>query len=141
MARSTMGTSLPWIVLKFGGTSVSSEPNWRHICEIVRQRRRSGARILIVHSALSGVTDRLEKLLEAALRGEHLQLLAALRQRHAELATSLGIAPQAERALEPWFNELAQLIDSIALIREVTEKSRARQTRRRAQWSPPSVMW
>jgi diaminopimelate decarboxylase/aspartate kinase len=61
-----MGTSLPWIVLKFGGTSVSSEPNWRHICEIVQQRRSNGVRVLIVHSALSGVTDRLEKLLESA---------------------------------------------------------------------------
>lgn len=126
MARSTMGTSLPWIVLKFGGTSVSSEPNWRHICEIVQQRRSNGVRVLIVHSALSGVTDRLEKLLESALRGEHLEPLAALRQRHAELALSLGIAPQVEKALEPWFNELAHLIDSIALIREVTEKARAR---------------
>ncbi len=121
-----MGTSLPWIVLKFGGTSVSSEPNWRHICEIVQQRRQTGARVLIVHSALSGVTDRLEKLLEAALRGEHLEPLGALRARHTELATALGIAPQVEKALDPWFRELTHLVDSIALIREVTEKSRAR---------------
>ena len=126
MAGSAMGTSLPWVVLKFGGTSVSSEPNWRHICNIVQQRRSSGARILIVHSALSGVTDRLERLLDAALRGEHLEPLAALRQRHAELATTLGIAPQVEQVLAPWFDELAHLVDSIALIREVTEKSRAR---------------
>ena len=121
-----MGTSLPWIVLKFGGTSVSSEPNWRHISEIVRQRRRDGVRVLIVHSALSGVTDRLERLLEAALRGEHAEPLRALRERHAELAESLGIAPEAERALAPWFNELSHLVDSIALIRELTEKARAR---------------
>lgn len=126
MSRSTMGTSLPWIVLKFGGTSVSSLGNWRHIGDIVRERRASGARVLIVHSALSGVTDRLEKLLEAALRDEYLEPLAALRQRHTELGIALGIATQVERALDPWFAELAHLIDSVALIREVTEKSRAR---------------
>lgn len=121
-----MGTPLPWIVLKFGGTSVSSEPNWRYISEIVQQRHRDGARVLIVHSALSGVTDRLEKLLEAALRGEHAAPLLALRARHAELARSLGIASECEKALAPWFDELSHLIDSIALIRELTEKARAR---------------
>jgi len=121
-----VGTSLPWIVLKFGGTSVSSEPNWQHIRDIVTQRRKSGGRVLIVHSALSGVTDRLERLLDAALRGEHLELLVALGQRHQELAESLGVAETAEAALAPWFDELGHLLDSIALIRELTDKARAR---------------
>ena len=53
-----------WIVLKFGGTSVSSLANWRNIAEVLRQRRATGARVLVVHSALTGMTDRLEKLLD-----------------------------------------------------------------------------
>ena len=61
------GAAAEWIVLKFGGTSVASLPNWRNIAHVVRERRVGGARILVVHSALSGVTDRLEKLLVAAL--------------------------------------------------------------------------
>ncbi len=58
------GAAAEWIVLKFGGTSVSSRANWLNIAEVVRARRASGARVLIVHSALSGVTDRLEQLLD-----------------------------------------------------------------------------
>jgi diaminopimelate decarboxylase/aspartate kinase len=60
-----------WIVLKFGGTSVSSLANWHNIAQVANARRAQGAHVLIVHSAVSGVTDRLERLLVAALTGEH----------------------------------------------------------------------
>ena len=46
-----------WIVLKFGGTSVSSRDNWNNIAGVVARRRAAGARVLIVHSAISGITD------------------------------------------------------------------------------------
>ena len=52
-----------WIVLKFGGTSVSSVETWRNVAAVVRARLADGARVLVVHSAVSGITDRLEKLL------------------------------------------------------------------------------
>src|SRR5258708_13154265 len=58
-----------WIVLKFGGTSVSSLGNWRNIAGVVRERGAQAARVLVVHSSLSGITDRLEKLLAPPLPG------------------------------------------------------------------------
>ena len=60
-------TPSAWMVLKFGGTSVSSLPNWTNIARVVAERRAGGARVLIVHSALAGITDRLERLLDAAI--------------------------------------------------------------------------
>jgi diaminopimelate decarboxylase/aspartate kinase len=42
-----------WVVLKFGGTSVSSADNWRNIVGVVRERIDAGLRPLVVHSALS----------------------------------------------------------------------------------------
>ena len=59
-----------WVVLKFGGTSVSSPSNWASIAATARQRLDNGDRVLIVHSALSGVTDRLETLLNDAVAGD-----------------------------------------------------------------------
>src|SRR5665213_627987 len=56
-----------WVVLKFGGTSVSNLANWRNIAAVVRSRLAAGTRVLVVHSAISGITDRLETLLAAAL--------------------------------------------------------------------------
>ncbi len=55
----------PWVVLKFGGTSVSSVANWRNITRVLRARLGQGLRPVVVHSALSGITDRLEALLDS----------------------------------------------------------------------------
>ena len=59
MADPTPGAS-PWVVLKFGGTSVSSVANWKNIAAVLRDRLAEGLRPVVVHSALSGITDRLE---------------------------------------------------------------------------------
>jgi len=113
-----------WIVLKFGGTSVSTLANWRNIAHVVRTRQSSGARVLVVHSALTGITDRLEKLIESALRGDYNEVLAAIAERHRQLARELGIetGPQLERH----FAELSQIAAGIALVREVSDGMRAR---------------
>jgi diaminopimelate decarboxylase/aspartate kinase len=63
--------SAPWVVLKFGGTSVSSVSNWHNIAQVLRDRIAEGLRPVVVHSALSGITDRLESLLTAAVAGTH----------------------------------------------------------------------
>ena len=48
-----------WVVLKFGGTSVSSVSNWKNIAAVIRDRLAEGLHPVVVHSALSGITDRL----------------------------------------------------------------------------------
>ena len=46
-----------WIVLKFGGTSVSRRHRWDTIGKLAGQRaEQTGGRVLVVVSALSGVT-------------------------------------------------------------------------------------
>ena len=117
-------TASDWIVLKFGGTSVSSLANWRNIAKVAAARRADGARVLIVHSAVTGITDRLEKLLSAA-RGEAQQEeLRIIEERHRRLAAELGIplGPDCERQL----GELGQIAAGIALIGEVSDRTRAR---------------
>ena len=48
----------PSVVLKLGGTSVSSAVNWQNIASVsCTHRLADGLRPVIVHSALSGVTD------------------------------------------------------------------------------------
>lgn len=51
-----------WVVLKFGGTSVAGKPQWLAICKLLLQRREQGKRVLLVCSAVSGVTGRLSEL-------------------------------------------------------------------------------
>lgn len=77
-----------WIVLKFGGTSVAGRRQWDAICDLVRQRRAEGCRVLLVCSALAGVTNRLAALAERASVGDG---LAELIEVHRVLARELGV--------------------------------------------------
>ncbi len=113
-----------WIVLKFGGTSVSSLANWRNIAKVAAARAQQGARVLIVHSAVSGVTDRLEKLLDAARGQAQEEELRLIEERHRRLAAELGI-PLGELC-ERQLGELRQIAAGVALIGEVSDRTRAR---------------
>lgn len=113
-----------WVVLKFGGTSVSSLNNWRNIASVVKARSASGARVLVVHSAVTGITDKLEKLLDAALHQKHEEALAAIEDRHRQLAAELGVPVTPE--LEQHFTDLKQIAAGVALVGEVSDKIRAR---------------
>ena len=97
--------SSAWIVLKFGGSSVSSLPNWNNIASVAAARAAGGARVLIVHSAISGITDRLECLLDAAIGQAQEDELRAIEECHRRLASELAIPLGAEvqRALAEYF--------------------------------------
>jgi len=117
-------TDSAWYVLKFGGTSVSSLANWRNVAGVAAARRAAGARVLIVHSAITGITDRLEQLLGAALHGAHGEVLASIEASHRKLAAELGVAGGPE--LERHFAELGQIAAGVALVGEVSDRIRAR---------------
>src|ERR1700760_2367733 len=79
-----------WVVLKFGGTSVSTPERWVTIAGLVRRRMDEGLRPPVVCSALSGISNQLEELLGAAVEGRHEEPLAAIERRHLELGSGLG---------------------------------------------------
>jgi len=80
----------PWIVLKFGGTSVSARARWDTIAALVKSRCLDGRRrVLVVVSALSGVTSELMRVIEE--KGEHHARIDALLARHQEFARTLGL--------------------------------------------------
>jgi bifunctional diaminopimelate decarboxylase / aspartate kinase len=113
-----------WVVLKFGGTSVSSATNWQNIARVLRDRIAEGLRPVIVHSALSGITDRLESLLAAALSGQHTATLERIEAAHRDLAAQLAIAPG--DVFESSLEHLKQLAAAIARSRAVDDRLRAR---------------
>ncbi len=121
---SSSTAASPWVVLKFGGSSVSSVANWKNIAEVLRDRLAEGLRPLIVHSALSGITDRLEQLLHQAITNEWQPVMDQIEQRHRDLARDLGIIPSPD--LEEQFRRLRQIAAGVALVGEVSERLRAR---------------
>lgn len=102
------GAAPAFAVLKFGGTSVASPERWDSIHDLVRQRQEAGLRVLVVVSAVAGVTNALQAIIDAAARGEKLHGLAdELVRRHRALAQTLGI--EGSPALDPWLNQLLAL--------------------------------
>ena len=114
---------MPWIVLKFGGTSVSNLHNWRNIATIVADRISSGRRVMVVHSAVSGITDKLEKLLTAALEGAPEAALADIEARHRQLCDELDLEVSA--TLQSCFDELRKSATTIAAHRKLDDRTRA----------------
>ncbi|WP_369943851.1 bifunctional aspartate kinase/diaminopimelate decarboxylase [Xanthomonas medicagonis] len=79
-----------WIVLKFGGTSVSRRHRWDTIGRLAKKRAdETGARVLVVVSALSGVTNELTAIADGS--ADSAQRVAALEQRHREFLGELEL--------------------------------------------------
>jgi bifunctional diaminopimelate decarboxylase / aspartate kinase len=113
-----------WVVLKFGGTSVSTAANWLNIAGVVRERMAANLRPVVVHSAMSGVTDRLEALLAAAMAGTHAAVIEQIDGGHRELAQRLAITPSTQYA--DLIGDLRRMAAAIAETRELSDRVRAR---------------
>ncbi|HSN01646.1 MAG TPA: bifunctional aspartate kinase/diaminopimelate decarboxylase [Rudaea sp.] len=101
-----------WIVLKFGGTSVSTRARWDKIATIARGWRECGQNVLIVVSALSGITDMLKAIGEAQgdtqRRGS---IRDEIRARHEAMFAELDLADRAP--LKYWLERLDALVANV----------------------------
>lgn len=114
----------PWVVMKFGGTSVSSADHWRTIADLVRRRLEEDLRPVVVHSALQGVSNALNRLVERSTQEDPGPALAAIRDQHYALAGALGLDGPALLGEE--LEELSQLAAGVRLVREVSVRVRVR---------------
>ena len=106
-AATPLAPDAPWVVLKFGGTSVATAARWRTILDLAAARRAEGMRVLVVVSALSGVTDALKALCTCAA-AEREGAFAKLVARHRELAVQMQLADVAR--VEHWLASLQALV-------------------------------
>jgi diaminopimelate decarboxylase/aspartate kinase len=80
-----------WIVLKFGGTSVAGRRQWETIVSLAAARRSEGYRVLLVCSAVSGVTDLLDTLAQEPGSTDRLEQLLDI---HRDLGRDLEVDEQ-----------------------------------------------
>lgn len=114
-----------WLVLKFGGTSVSTRKAWENIRDILKMRAEEfpECQVLVVCSAVSKVSDQLDGLLEAAMHERHSEVLDRLKERHKQLADELQVD---FKILDEEFRELERVATGVALTREWTPRLQAR---------------
>ena len=111
-------------ILKFGGTSVGSIENVRRIGEIVLNQQD---KIVVVVSALGGVTDQLLAVAQQAASGVKINgELTSIRTRHEEMIRGLfniDDSTKTIQALQPLFDELEKIVQGVTLIGELTPKT------------------
>ncbi|RUL62618.1 bifunctional aspartate kinase/diaminopimelate decarboxylase [Dyella dinghuensis] len=95
--------------MKFGGTSVATLPRWQNIRELVASRRAEGARVVVVVSALTGITDALKHLCTQDDKGKRIEAAKAIAQRHYDLLDHMQLA--VPDTLASRLSELAKLAE------------------------------
>ncbi len=116
-------------VLKFGGTSVGTPQVIQDLLlPVLVSYHQQGKEFTVVFSAFSKVTDALIEVAHRASQGDgtYVSLLEKLRQRHAE-ATAFLLSTEnrtaAEASLNEHFEDLANVLYGIYLLREVSKRS------------------
>jgi aspartokinase/homoserine dehydrogenase 1 len=114
------------IVMKFGGTSVGSPQALLSMAEIVRTKRRDWPRVVVVVSAMSGVTDLLLAGSAAACRGDAAgmeQAVEAIAAKHTDAIRAGGLGPEPEKAVAGFLRELEGLYHAVAVLRESSPRA------------------
>ncbi len=112
------------LVLKFGGTSVSKRSNWDNIATIVRERLNRVDKVMIVCSALTGISTKLENLTLAAAKGDYQEKLFEIKKIHQDMCDELGIDFQ--EVLGASFFEFEKLLCGVAILSDAGPKNWAR---------------
>jgi bifunctional aspartokinase / homoserine dehydrogenase 1 len=117
----------PWVVHKFGGTSVYDASCFRKVADIIESQ--PGQRLAVVLSACKGVTDVLLALVQQAERQDAsvTSQLQALRERHRAIAETLLDAPAAAKWLAQFDRDRADLegvLHTTSLMRSAAQNVR-----------------
>lgn len=117
-------------VLKFGGTSVANAENINKIVTIL-QNRLNNERLIVVVSALGGITDALLNSVVLASEGndEYKLQLKKIETRHLELTKQLIPVAQQSRVLsmvKQHCNEIEDICNGVFLLQEVTSRTKDR---------------
>lgn len=110
-------------VLKFGGTSVGSAVNIKSVKNIVFSQNDD---IIVVVSALGGITDRILNAAKLAAIGTELyrEELEMIKQRHFEVISGLfDETTGVTAAVNEILRELEQVLTGVTLINELTPKT------------------
>ena len=119
-SRSADSWAFPVTVVKVGGSLLRSAPDLERAAAFVARRRREGESMLVVVSALWGVTDQLDRLASLAAdpstNGACGRAVETLRQQHEAVAQGLGGGSQSAllgAAIHPLLADVTARVEGI----------------------------
>ena len=125
-------------VLKFGGTSVGSIESILKVKQIVESQKEP---VIVVVSALGGITDQLIKVSNAAVAGgdSYLTILSDIISRHEQMIQAVIPAGEGQnrlmRQVKGLLDEMANILKGVALLQDLSPNPPARCPGQRWVWS------
>ena len=117
--------------MKFGGTSVGSGEHIRHVAGLISSYVGKGYQMVVVVSALKGVTDDLIEASEEARSGNRdrvYKLLQKTKEKHVAAAGNAiknkSILEDVEKTLKTTLDELEKVLTGITYLGDLTSKSK-----------------
>ncbi|HWQ47020.1 MAG TPA: aspartate kinase [Longilinea sp.] len=117
------------LVMKFGGTSIGTVQVMQQTVSIVAAEKKTWPNLVVITSALSGVTDTLLSMAGEAARGQADSLdatAAALAIRHAEISSALVPDPashkQVDTEIKKILEETVNLCRAVSVLGELTPR-------------------
>ena len=118
------------IVMKFGGTSVATGENIRRVANIVADSVKKDCRVVVVVSALAGITNQLVEEADQAKKKDEKQIQEFTRklvEKHVATATEAienkSIQKEVEQVIKKTVSELEKVLTGICYVGEITSKS------------------
>lgn len=118
------------LVMKFGGTSVGSVDALNQAARIVKTQDARWENLVVVVSAMSGVTNMLLQCAQAVAQGDqatYTRLIDAIRTRHLQTVQELISGPDEQQALvdvvDELIHELNIICSSAYVLGEVTPRA------------------
>jgi bifunctional aspartokinase / homoserine dehydrogenase 1 len=129
-ARMSQSSPQKTLVMKFGGTSVGSVSAMTQVIEIVRQGLCDWPRLVVVASALNGVTNLLLDSANRSALGDreaYRSAVAELRTRHMEMIETLVTVPARgapiAQEIEQLIEDFASRCQAISVLNEATPRA------------------
>src|SRR5699024_1379797 len=115
-------------VLKFGGTSVQNSDSISTVVDIIKRELEANTRVVVVSSAMGGVTNQLLQMAEKAERGEAVREdFTTLESRHLEVIRHFIPAKYRNAVVmqvKLFLNELEDLLPGVQAVEELSPKTR-----------------
>lgn len=114
--------------MKFGGSSIADGDRIRNVIKIVSDFVKKGDQVILVVSALQGITDELLKAANDAKMGNHVRdFILRIEEKHIRTAeeaiTNSRIKSQVLSLLRKKIKELKNVLAGVAYLGELTPKS------------------
>ena len=120
------------LVMKFGGTSVGSVDALRRVTQIIKDARDEYPRVVVITSAMSGVTDLLLSCATLAAQGQGIidslsEAESTLREKHFSAANALiqdeHLREETKQQIESLIQSLVDLCRAIAVLGEASPRA------------------